>query len=410
VASAYAAVCAGGTVHVAAGTYSAELILSDATVKDGITVDGAGAATILDGGVKTTHSVAVNGMTLSNMTIRHTDGTAGEGLLRMDNGGFITDMTLSGVVFDGQGIAGVHGILGQGLIGTVTVTGCTLENIANWAVLDSDSGGGAGDVGLTAFVFTNNTVRNNDGGIALRGCQVVGSLTSSATITGNAFSNMNENWAPCAYPTNQCGWAGIEANHIDTVTLDNNTVDNMNVNSWGEGQAFQIWKVNTLNMTGNTITNCYEGVRIYANVAGRPIPAGSVTGNSFSGNGYAIEVFGNADGDAPLNASCNYYGNDNGPLYVGQNDHTANGETYGDEVKGDVSYALWRVGSVAGACTGGDCDSNTIHDYADIVVGALDCDGDQKHDECEIKADAAIAIEDYDNHDDNDIDDEYNHN
>ncbi|RTZ92145.1 MAG: hypothetical protein DSY92_02980, partial [Planctomycetota bacterium] len=81
---------------------------------------------------------------------------------------------------------------------------------------------------------------------------------------------------------------------------------------------------------------------------------------------------------------------DNGPLVAGQNDHTANGETYGDELIGTMVYALWRTGSVAGACTGGDCDGNTIHDFTDIAGGALDCDADQDIDSCEITADATL--------------------
>ena len=284
IASAYDAVCAGGTVHVAAGTYSPEIILSDANVKDGVSITGVGAATILDGGVKTTHSVAVNGMAFAHLTIRHSDGTAGEGLFRMDNSGTVSTLTFINVVFDGQGIAGVHGILGQGLTGTFTVFDCTLENINNWAVLDSDSGGGAGEDGLNGFLFDNNTVRNNEGAIALRGTQV-GSPTLTASITGNTITSMNGNYpgGVADYDgdsvADDLGWAGIEVNHVDTVTITGNTISDMrngysfyatgaagdpfdgnyNVGGLG-GQSLQIWKVNTLNMSGNTITNNFQGV------------------------------------------------------------------------------------------------------------------------------------------------------
>ncbi|MEO2087797.1 MAG: right-handed parallel beta-helix repeat-containing protein, partial [Acidimicrobiales bacterium] len=359
VASAYAAVCAGGTVHVAAGTYSAELILSDANAKDGITIDGVGATTILDGGVKTTNSVAVAGMTFSNMTIRHTDGTAGEGLFRMDNSGSISDLTFDGVVFDGQGIAGVHGILGQSLIGTVTVTGCTLENIANWAVFDSDSGGGlpAGGIsGLTGFVFTNNTVRDNDGAIALRGAHLGAAIpTTSVVVTGNSFTNMNTNLyaGPCSYPDNQCGWAGIEVTRVSgTVTVTGNTFDNLQLGSFGEGEGLQAWMITDLIVTGNSFNNCDSGIEI-ANQDTNPVNA-SINDNSFSnmaaraiGVWDAGSFLSGASSTAGIDASCNYWGNDNGPLVAGQNDHTANGETYGDELIGTMTYALWRTGSVA---------------------------------------------------------------
>ncbi len=411
IASAYAAVCAGGTVHVAAGTYAETIAISDANAKDGITIDGAGATTIVTGGVQTSNTGAVAGMTFSNMTVR--GSAAGQSaVFEMDNSGSITDLTLDGVVIDGEGTAGRHGFLGQGIIGTFTVTNSTIENINNWAAMDTDSGGGAGDNGLTAFVFTNNTIRNNEGAVALRGCQVVGALTSTATITGNSISSMNGNYpgGVADYDgdtvADDLGWAGIEVNHVDTVTITGNTISDMrngyslfatggvgdpfdgNYNMSGlGGQSLQVWKVNTLNMSGNTITNNFQGVKIYGSDSvntDRLIPAGSVTGNTISGNtGFGLMVTDNFNNDAPLDASCNYWGSDDGPEVAGENDATAKGEVYGNSVIGDVTYALWRVTDVNGACTGGDCDGNTIHDFIDIAGGAADCNSNQDLDSCE---------------------------
>ncbi|MGB1772819.1 MAG: NosD domain-containing protein, partial [Planctomycetota bacterium] len=182
---------------------------------------------------------------------------------------------------------------------------------------------------MTAFVFTNNTIRNNEGAVALRGCQDVGALTSTATITGNTITSMNGNYpgGVADYDgdnvADDLGWAGIEVNHVDTVTLTGNTVSDMrngyslfatgapgdpfdgnyNVGGLG-GQSFQIWKVNTLNMSGNTITNNFQGVKIYGSDStntDRLIPAGSVTGNTISGNtGFGLMVTDNFNGDAPL--------------------------------------------------------------------------------------------------------------
>ena len=177
-------------------------------------------------------------MTFSNMVIR--GAAAGQsGVFEMDNGGNISDLTLDNVTIDGEGTAGRHGMLGQGITGIFTVTGSTFENIANWAVLDSDSGGGIGDDGLTGFVFTDNIVRNNDGAIALRGADLASaSPTTSATVTGNSITNMNTSLhaGPCSYPANQCGWAGIEVTRIaGTATVTNNTFDNLQLGSFGEG-------------------------------------------------------------------------------------------------------------------------------------------------------------------------------
>ncbi|MGB1772813.1 MAG: right-handed parallel beta-helix repeat-containing protein, partial [Planctomycetota bacterium] len=321
----------------------------------------------------------------------HTDGTAGEGLFRMDNGGGITDLTLSGVVFDGQGIAGVHGILGQGLIGTVTVDGCTLENIANWAVFDSDSGGGIGDDGLTGFVFTNNTVRDNDGAIALRGAPLAAAVpTTSTVVSGNSFTNMNTSLhaGPCSYPANQCGWAGVEVTRVTTATVTNNTFDNLQLGSFGEGEGLQAWMITTLTVTGNTFNNCDSGIEI-AFMDTNPVNA-TITGNTITNmatRGIGIWDSGaflsGASSTAGVDASCNYWGSDDGPLVAGENDATANGEVYGPSVVGEAVYALWRITDVNGACTGGDCDGDSVFDGDQIAAGAADCNSNQVLDSCE---------------------------
>ena len=398
---AYDAVCAGGTVHVAAGSYAGSIEISDTNAKDGITIVGEGndtiAGTAITGGVRTTNSVDINGMTFTDMVLQGLAPDA-NGVFDMDNSGLIYDLTLDGVTVDGEGLSDRHGFLGQGMSGVVTVNGCTFENIANWAVFDSDSGGGLGDAGLTGFVFTNNTLWYNDGGVGLRGHQDPNNLTATAIIEDNYVYYMNGVWSPCDYGAGYyCGWAGIEVNYVETVELNNNIVDDIIVNSWGEGQAFQVWKVNNLNMTGNTTTLCYEGLRIYANAADRPIPAGAVTGNSFSGNGYAIEVFDPDDlnTDPPLNAPCNWYGDADGPNAVGN-------PSAGDAVLGDVNFAPWDS-TEHGACDGGDCNGNGTYDADEIAAGTSeDCNGNSVPDECETDSDRDGDIDDCDDDDDND--------
>jgi hypothetical protein len=297
-------------------------------------------------------------MTFSNMTIRHSLGVFGEAIFHMSNTGAIADLSLDGVIFDGEGPAGVqvHGILGKGLIGTVSVTGCTFEDIGNWAVFDS-APTGVGAAGLTGFVFTDNIVRDNDGAIALRGAPLAGVVptTSSTVVTGNSFTNMNtsQHAGPCVYGPNSCGWAGIEVTRVTTATVTDNIFDNLQLGSFGEGEGLQAWMITTLTVTGNTFSNSDSGIEI-AFQDTNPVNA-SINDNSFSNLNRAIGAWDagvfltGASSTAGIDASCNYWGNDNGPLVAGQNDHTANGETYGDELIGTMVYALWRTGSVAGA-------------------------------------------------------------
>ena len=398
---AYDAVCAGGTIHINSGIYAESIEIDDSNAKDGVTFLGDPAGSPIDypivtGGVRTTNSVNINGMTLQNMIVQGL-ATNANGVFDCDNSGLIVNLTLDGVTIDGEGM-GWHGFLGQGLSGLVTVDGCTFEDIANWSVFDSDSGAGLGDAGLTGFVFTNNTLWYNDGGVGLRGHQDPNNLTATAIIEGNYVYYMNGVWFDCDYGAGYyCGWAGIEVSYVETVELNNNIVDDIIVNSWGEGQAFQVWKVNNLNMTGNTTTLCYEGLRIYANAADRPIPAGAVTGNSFSGNGYAIEVFDPDDlnTDPPLNAPCNWYGDADGPNAVGN-------PSAGDAVLGDVNFAPWDS-TEHGACDGGDCNGNGTYDADEIAAGTSeDCNGNSVPDECETDSDRDGDIDDCDDDDDND--------
>ncbi len=162
------AAIAGSTIQIPSGTYSETIEIGDGNLVDGITLTGDPSdMPVITGGVHTSNSSAISGWTFENMIIR---GTApGQGaVFEMDNGGACSNLSLVNVTIDGEG-QNVHGFLGQGLTGTFSVIDCTIENIGNWAAFDTDSGGGIGDDGLEALVFTGNTIRNNDGAVALRG-------------------------------------------------------------------------------------------------------------------------------------------------------------------------------------------------------------------------------------------------
>ena len=99
-------------------------------------------------------------------------------------------------------------------------------------------------------------MRNNDGAIALRGADLASAVpTTSTVVTGNSFSNMNTSLhaGPCAYPANQCGWAGVEVTRVaGTATVTDNTFDNLQLGSFGEGEGLQAWMVDTLTVPGNS--------------------------------------------------------------------------------------------------------------------------------------------------------------
>ena len=101
---AYDAVCAGGTIHINSGIYAESIEIDDSNAKDGVTFLGDPAGSPIDypivtGGVRTTNSVNINGMTLQNMIVQGL-ATNANGVFDCDNSGLIVNLTLDGVTIE----------------------------------------------------------------------------------------------------------------------------------------------------------------------------------------------------------------------------------------------------------------------------------------------------------------------
>ena len=122
-----------------------------------------------------------------------------------------------------------------------------------------------------------------NGSISLRGNAI--DRTNQVDVYGNTVSNIGGNQSEQGQH-----WAGIEVNHADVANVYMNDIDDVAEGQWGEGQAFQFWDIGTLNMYNNNVTNCYEGIYVFAGDGSPPyggpyaIPGGYVSYNDISGN------------------------------------------------------------------------------------------------------------------------------
>ena len=121
---------------------------------------------------------------------------------------------------------------------------------------------------------------------------------------------------------------------VARLTIYDNTINDVAVNSWGEGEALQLWGIDTLNVYGNTITNNYMGIWVASLGGTYDVPDGAINFNEIYGNEqYGISLDQNAPNGYPLDAIINWWGDCSGPGGVGTGS--------GDAVSDNVSYDPW---------------------------------------------------------------------
>jgi|GEM_PF-1628768 parallel beta-helix repeat protein len=296
-------------VFIQEGTYNESILIGSGFSKNGLVISGNPfLRPVITGGVRLTQTAAIDGLTFKNLVISGL-APSGDGIFDMDNGGAIDNFVMDKCVIDGENVADRNGFLGQNLTGTLAMTGNTFVNILGWAVMDIESGSGDGGSNLpfATVTFANNSVTDCNGSVSLRG-KAAPNRTNLVNAYGNAFSNIGGNASSQGQH-----WAALEINHAEAANIYNNNVDDVSEGEWGEGQAFQLWDIGTLDMHDNTITNNFQGIFIYGGGAapyGGPyaIPGGSIYHNTISGNTqYGISVASTATG-GPLMAESNYWG------------------------------------------------------------------------------------------------------
>ena len=245
----------------------------------------------------------------------------------------VKGFTLRNCVVDGEDEPGRDGIMvdsgggREGFGGNLTIDHVEFKDILHYGVMELFDG-----TVVTPFdtvTFVNSWVHECDGTVALRGHATT--PTASIVVSGNTWENIGDN----QLPTLGQHWAALEINRAQNVQIDENTIDNVAVGEWGEGEALQMWDVGVLDVHDNHFINCYQGIFIWGNSGAYAVPAGAITHNDISGNDqYGIMLDPTATG-GPLNATANWWGHASGPQ------HASNPGGTGDVVSDNVDYSPW---------------------------------------------------------------------
>ena len=320
----------GDTVLIDAGTYNETVTIKAGFSADSVTVTGLDPNNrpAITGGVKFLNTGTINGITFSNLYIK---GDAGGMVFDMDNSGVVNDFAMDNCVIDGELTSGLHGFGGQNLAQSFTMTNNEFKDILGWALMDISSGSGDGGNSqpLTTVAFSNNNVHDSNGSVALRGNATTN--TTVVNVHGNTWDNIGGNGAETGQQ-----WAAVEVNHAVAANITNNTINDVQLGQWGEGQCMQIWDVDTVDIRSNDCTNNAQGIFIYGDTFGggpHAVPGGSVTCNNLIGNSaYGLELDAAAIG-GPLSAENNWWGFGDGPSGAGAGS--------GDAVSANVDFDPW---------------------------------------------------------------------
>ncbi|HUT30198.1 MAG TPA: hypothetical protein VMX13_10435 [Sedimentisphaerales bacterium] len=328
---------------------------------DNLTITGIeGSLPTITGGVTL---AGLSGLTLENFVITGDGGS--NSVIRMT--GAVTDLTLDNCVLDGENVSGRMGLTGGQLEGDVTITNCELKNLLGWAVLDSKSGSGGDGSAMGTVTFADNNIHHCNGSIVFRG------LSSDRTDVVNAYGNT---WNSIGGNNAETGqqWAALEINRAVAANVYGNTISGVSEGEWGEGQALQVWDIDTLDVYDNTLTGNFQGIYVHgsdpAYGGSLAVPGGAIYCNSISGNSdYGISVDPSAVG-GPLNAELNWWGDTSGP--------SGSGGGTGDAALGDVDFFPWLLSTDCNDLTEVvadyvvDDDWEGLPDWSTVSVGGVD--------------------------------------
>ncbi|MBN1453496.1 MAG: right-handed parallel beta-helix repeat-containing protein [Anaerolineales bacterium] len=314
----------GSTVYVAAGTYNESVTIN----VDNLSLIGdSSSRPNITGGVK--FDTDLTGLTLENFYVTGNAVLGQNSLVRMY--GAITNLTVDNCVFDGENVSGRLGFSGGQLEGDVTITNSEFKNILGWALFDSRSGSGGDGSAMDTVTFANNHIHDSNGSVVFRG------FSTDRTNVANIYDNTWENIGGANGEQGQ-HWAALEVNRAIEANVYGNTVNNVSLGQWGEGQAFQFWNIDTLNVYENSITNNAQGIFIYGDDGGGlggpfAVPGGTIYYNNIVGNtDFGLKLDPAATG-GPLNGECNWWGDNSGPSGAGTGS--------GDFVSTNVDFDPW---------------------------------------------------------------------
>ena len=383
---------AGGTVHVAAGTYTEQVTISQA-----VTIDGAGAANttlqrptsfLNDPATIVVSAGAGDTAEITGMTVS-TNNVCGASIDITSGNTNIHGNTLSAPNPNGLCVSvGVNQGAGAATVSNNTINGYT--------------GAGVWTFGGSVTV-SNNTITGGPSNLNQSGVEI--SDPASAIIANNTISGNQciQSVFPDPPHSNTCDYGldtpemgqGINIGTSGNVTAIGNTLS-------GNDTGITAYQGGTLTISNNSITSTYVGLMTLAGgmdfdgntVTGgqygivmvsytsdpqfpTPPPALHGSGNTISGNGTGVYLFdgdntapnptlvlnrnaiaGNSTGynntsGATQDATCNWWGDASGPSGVGPGS--------GDSVSSDVTFLPWLINDdlANGPCTGAGTVSAT---------------------------------------------------
>jgi len=288
---------AGDIIRVTPGTYSESVTIN----KNHLTIVGdLNLHTAITGGLKLDTNLA--GLTFENFSVSGNAVAGQNSIVRMY--GAIRDLTIDSCVFDGESVPGRHGFTGGQLESDVAVRNSEFKNILGWAVLDSKSGSAGDGSHMGTVTFANNKIHDCEGSVVFRGLST--DWTDCVFVYGNTVTDIGD-------VATSSHWAGFEVNRAKYVEIYDNKISNVVENSWGEGQALQLWKLGAAEIYENTIENNYQGIAILNWPDSWDVSGVSIHHNMFLNNDqYGLSVD-NGLTNGPVNAEYNWWGDVTGP-------------------------------------------------------------------------------------------------
>ncbi len=314
----------GDEIIVATGTYNESVTINKNDLHITGNIDSRPSIT---GGLE--FASGLSGLSFNNFILTG-NAVSGQNSIILSRG-VTTDLIIDNCVFDGENVSGRLGYSGGQLEGNISITNCEFKRILGWALLDSKSGSGGDGSAMGTITFAGNNIHDSNGSVVFRGLST--DPTDLVYIYNNSWDNIGGNNGETGEQ-----WAAIEVNRAVEVYVYDNTVNDVALGEWGEGQAFQFWSITTLDVHNNSITNNAQGIFIYGDAGGTlggpfAVPGGSVHCNIIVGNTeYGLKVDASATG-GPLKAEKNWWGHASGPSGVGPGS--------GDAVTANVDYDPW---------------------------------------------------------------------
>ena len=307
-----AKVQAGGTLQVADGTYTENVV-----VDKSVDIEGAGPGTIVEPAVSNPNCGGAGGTSLcagaSNVFLVQADNVTIHNLVVDGDNPSLTGLAVGGADVDARnGIITNHN---AGTFNGLTVDDVFVRNIYRRGIYASNGG---------AFTFNNNHVDKVQGEAASIG---IFNFLSTGTVSNNTVSHANDaisaNHSRGTMFSGNAVTTSGSGEHTDNTGDSGGGLDSITGNSVSNCTAggFGVWTFvpyKAVTISSNTVTACDVGMATLAscNLAGNNnCPGGVVPTVTFTGNGAAngaglyvtTNTFGFGDGDVKASADHNTF-------------------------------------------------------------------------------------------------------